>query len=189
MCISWVFSVCDWLSQRQPAHPLETFPDVYSQQMMGWDEMVLGGLRLQLFFLLFPVSVWALSLFLVLCVGVEVLNQTRRDGGGGGGGGGQMCRWQSVKGATPSRQPATCWTLTARARQQNQAEAFYPAMVCQNSGPVYNLMLFSRFRSMWTELNPHSCFASRIFSDFMGTSSDENLVMLHRNSNHVMVFV
>lgn len=83
----------------------------------------------------------------------------------------------------------TCWTLTARARRQNQVEAFYPAMVCQNSGPVYNLMLFSRLRSMWTELNPHSCFASRIFSDFMGTSSDENLVMLHRNSNYVMVFV
>lgn len=177
-----------WLTVTEAASP-PTWNFPWCIQMMGWDEMVLGGLRLQLFFLLFPVSVWALSLFLVLCVGVEVLNQTRRDGGGGGGGGGQMCRWQSVKGATPSRQPATCWTLTARARQQNQAEAFYPAMVCQNSGPVYNLMLFSRFRSMWTELNPHSCFASRIFSDFMGTSSDENLVMLHRNSNHVMVFV
>ena len=44
-----------------------------------------GGLRQQLFFYS-PLSGLSMSLFLVLCVGVEVLNQT--DGGGGGG---QMC--------------------------------------------------------------------------------------------------
>lgn len=91
----------DWhISHRQPApHPI-------ADDGTRWDGT--GWSRAAVVFLLSPVSTWVLSLFLVLCVGVEVLNQTQHDGGGGG----QMCSWRCMKESTPSQQSTACRTLS-----------------------------------------------------------------------------
>lgn len=64
------------LSQTEPS--IEPADDAETRSDgTGWSQAAVV-------FLISPVSVRVLSLFLVLCVGVEVLNQTQHDGGGGG---------------------------------------------------------------------------------------------------------
>lgn len=70
---------------------------------MRWVVSGAGGV----YFFIFTLC-GVLNLFLVLCVGVEVLNQTQQDGGGAAAGGGrQMLLLMSrIKQITPKWQPA-----------------------------------------------------------------------------------
>lgn len=47
---------------------------------------------------------------------------------------------------------------------------------------MYNQMLFHTCHPV-DQTNPHSCFVSKIFSDFMRTSSDQYWVLFHTSSN------